>query len=158
MKKTKHDWNALEDYLNVHAAVIGQYQKYMTRPTDYSHNWLNEEYLELSASFTITTHLGNAIKISIEKDVEIKTLTPPRGKRIGRRLARLDAYTYVAYQVGKGCLIRYCSPHDQLFDTSVDHHEFHHKHDYSSGREIISNMGTDWPHVDEFLEEVMSTL
>ncbi|MBI3294136.1 MAG: hypothetical protein HYZ71_05335 [Deltaproteobacteria bacterium] len=158
MKQLKHDWNWLEDYLSVHEAVIGRFQQYMITSNSYSHKWFNSEYLELSISFTLRTHQGALVNVSIMKDVEVKSLVPSKGKKTGRRRARTEAYTYVAYRSGQGCLLRYCSPHDRLFDKSSDHHEFHHKHDFTSGQEIITRTGDNWPHVDDFLSEVMSRL
>ena len=98
------------------------------------------------------TYKGTVVRIDIRKsaliDPDIKT----------RLRARTYEYSYSANLPKIGELIRYCGPHD--IDTkSPDHHKFHHKHDFTSGEEVITKIDDDeWPHVDEFLREVLEKL
>ena len=145
--KSKHSWNWLEDYLRVHERVLGNYTSDIETPRSYSYTWLTEQYLILSVTFHLKTSKGQRVRIDISKDVEVEAL--PGGKRH----ARTEAYSYNA-SIGSGNLIRYDSPHDQNENTP-DHHKFHHNHDFTKTPPTIARVHDDWPHVNEFLDEVL---
>jgi hypothetical protein len=70
---------------------------------------------------------------------------------ITKKRAKTFNYSYNAWdpKTNKN-LIRYCSPH-------LDHNKFHHKHDYTVDPDETNKIGNDeWPHVSEFLEEVLT--
>lgn len=147
----KHGWNSLVHYLEIHETILRTYEKYMESPRIYNKNWLNELHLFLSCTrIIVTTYRGSRIRIDIEKDVEVDDSIP------GRLRAKTFGYKYSANRPGEPSLIRYCSPHwDANPEKAPDHHRYHHKHDFTRGKEIITKTGNDWPHVGEFFEEVL---
>lgn len=67
------------------------------------------------------------------------------------RITETYGYSYHAWLTKTNeNLVRYCSPHET-------HNKFHHKHIYKNGEELkIEKVGDDdWPHVNEFLDEVL---
>ncbi len=151
--KLKHDWNTLENYLSVHDRVLRQYSKHMVTVKTYIHRKLTPFFLILRAeNIVIRTTKGNSIRVDIRKNVEID----PSNKK--RPRARTYDYTYSASIPGGSKLFRYCSPHGDVKSNLPDHHKFHHKHVYDGDRETIERIDDDkWPHVNEFLQEVLES-
>lgn len=155
MKKKKHDWASLQSYLNAHERVLNTYAKFMERPRQYKQTLITPNYLLLECTdIMFTTYLGNKARVDLTKDVEIDDAIEKRPK------ALTTGYSYNANRPGLGNLIRYDSPDDptQMAASAPHHHNYHHKHDWSLGKEQIIKVGDDeWPHVDEFIREVLST-
>lgn len=106
-----------------------------------------ERYYELECDKVLMrTYKGTTIRVDIRKDVLIEDYR-------GRLRAKTFAYSYSANLPnpdGRN-LIRYCSPHE-------DHNKFHHKHDYTTNPTTVSKIGSDeYPHVNEFLHEVLES-
>lgn len=155
MSRRKHDSASLQRYLNAHERVLNTYSRYMDHPKVYRQNFLTPNYLLLECvGIIFTTYNGNKVRADITKDVEIDDSIP------GRPRAMTFGYSYNANRPGIGNLIRYDSPDlpAQLGPGSPTHHYFHHKHVWVSGKEQIIRVGDDdWPHVDEFFHEILST-
>lgn len=153
IKKSKHGWNAFADYVTVHEKTLRLNESYMVVPKTYTIIKVTELYWTLEAiGIELRTFKGNRVRIDISKDVEVDLTNKYRP------LARTEGYTYSAnYPKGSACLIRYCSPHfDRDRSKAPDHHPFHHKHDFTSGKEVITKLSPDgFPHVSEFLVEVL---
>ena len=157
VRKLKHDWNTLEDYLSVHQQVWKKYDLWQaTGKPFYSTIYYTDQYLELKTErFFLTTHKGTVVRIDIRKEVEIDDT---RGKK---KVARTFGYSYSCNlpsqsrsERGK-VLLRYCSPHPPKEDEPV-HHPYHHRHDGMGNVKIISDEN-DIPHVSEFLDEVLNS-
>ena len=67
----------------------------------------------------------------------------------GRKQARTTGYSYHARRRHGEDILRYDSAH-----RYPAHPTPHHKHDFSSGSEIITHVGEDWPHLGEVLDEL----
>lgn len=149
----KHGWNSFENYIGVHEKTLRFYEKYMESVRTYSHSNDTEfDYKLRCEGIFFHTYHGTRIRVDLAKDLEIDPTNPKR------RRARVERYTYSANLPGRGPLIRYCSPHDRWeLEGSAPHHRFHHKHDFTSGQEVITKTGDNWPHVGEFLEEVLKS-
>ena len=145
-KKPKHDWNTLEDYLNVHDSVFKKYIKYFQSPRTYKYAKLTEHYHVLELEAVLNTNKGSLVKVDIEKGITVKKIPG------NRPVVKLNNYKYHAYFHKTGInIIRYDSPHG-------GHNQFHHKHTYGFlGNEIKIDpvRNDDWPHVHEFLDEVI---
>jgi hypothetical protein len=153
MTKKKHDWNSLEDYLRVHERVMKTYARNMVSPKSYIHYWITEYWLNLSVeNMILQTYSGSTVRVDIRKDIEVDRFNKKRF------LARTIDYTYSANRPRGELLIRYCSPHSDAKRSAPDHHKFHHKHVFVDGKQKIIRIGDDdWPHVDEFLREVLES-
>ena len=153
--KSKHGWASLETYLNAHDRVLRTYTKFMDQPKQYRYEWANSNYLVLKChGIDFTTYSGNKVRVDLYKDVDIDDSNPKRLR------ARTSGYSYNANRPGVGNLIRYDSPDlaVTVAQSTPFHHQFHHKHDWTSGVEQIIRISDDnWPHVHEFLNEVLST-
>ncbi len=141
----KHDWNRWDHYLAIHEKTLRFYSPYMTAVKTYSIQRRTESYFELKCEqIPMRTYRGASIRVDISKDVLVEEYR-------GRLRARTFAYSYNANLPnpdGRN-LIRYCSPHD-------DHNQFHHKHDFTVDPETITKVDEDdYPHVGEFLNEVL---
>jgi len=76
-----------------------------------------------------------------------------------RPRARTIYYEYSCNEPGKDTLIRYCGP-DPDYDPKKHppHNDRHHRHDFTSGKEIITPIESDaWPHVSYFFDEVLKS-
>lgn len=151
----KHDWNSLENYLNVHSKTLRDYAKRMEDGVirQCSPTWWTPIYLELSCQkIFFITDKGNRVRVDIRKEAEIDdTYARPR--------ARTIYYEYSCNEPGKDTLIRYCGP-DPDYDPKKHppHHDRHHRHDFTSGKEIITPIESDaWPHVSDFFDEVLKS-
>ncbi len=145
----KHDWNSWENYLNVHEKTLNQYlrQHFVAGPTVYTVIKWTPEFYELSLrGLILRTFNGNSVEIKVEKDVELDT-------EYARPRARTFGYSYHALWPKPDArnLIRYCSPHE--------HRPQHHKHIYrADGSYQVLDVARDsWPHVNEFLDEVLKS-
>lgn len=151
----KHGWNSLQNYLNVHEKTLRQYEKYMEQPRTYRHEKLTEFHHTLICEGIIfRTYRDTRVRVDVEKDIEIDPRVPQRAR------ARTYSYKYSANQPGGKKLIRYCSPHEDWEEEgSAAHHKHHHRHDFTKNpKGEITLLGNDgWPHVGEFLEEVLSS-
>ena len=148
--RLKHDWNSWENYLTVHEKTLRQYlgmrSHYISGPTDYSvKKWTPESYELNLRGLILRTNAGKSIEIKIEKSVELDT-------EYARPRARTFSYSYHALYAKPNArnLIRYCSPHG--------HRPIHHKHVYhlNGTYDVIEVPERTWPHVSEFLDEVLS--
>ncbi len=151
----KHDWNSLQNYLSVHEKTLRRYENAMETVRTYMLDKLTDQYWTLTCKpLFLLTYKGNRIRVDIEKDIEIDPTVPNRPR------ARTFSYSYSAIRPGSANLIRYCSPHDDgHLKGSAPHHEFHHRHDFTKDpKGQITILGSDdWPHVSEFLDEVLRT-
>lgn len=151
--KRKHDWNTLENYLTVHDRVLRQYSRYMIAVKAYTQKKLTDYFLVLRVeNIVFQTFQENLVRVDIRKNVEIDPSNEKRPR------ARTYDYTYSASVPGGEKLFRYCSPHEDVKPNAPDHHKFHHKHVFKGGKEVILKIGEDrWPHVNEFIQEVLET-
>jgi hypothetical protein len=151
----KHGWNSLQHYLEIHEKTLRMYHRYMETPRLYAYNEDTPYHHTLICTHIfLQTYKGTRIRVDIEKDIEVDRSNPKRTR------ARTFGYTYSANLPGKGELIRYCGPHgDWEEEGSAPHHKRHHKHDFRKNpKGEVSLLGEDdWPHVGEFLEEVLSS-
>ena len=152
---SKHGWNSLQHYLEIHDKTLRFYQKHMETPRVYKYEKLNEYFHTLTClKIFVHTYKGTRVRIDIKKDMTVDPSNPKRPR------ARTFRYSYNANIPGGSDLIRYCSPHeDWEQEGSAPHHKHHHKHDFTKGpKEKITLLGDDeWPHVGEFFEEVLNS-
>ena len=144
----KHGWNSWDNYWHIHEKVLRVYSKYMLAAKTYRVVRHTEFYYELLCTNALfNSYNQNVVRIDIRKDVEIDSSVKAKLQ------ARTIGYTYSANRPnpdGKN-LIRYCSPHD-------DHNQYHHKHDFTVNPAQVHKIADDaWPHVGEFLHEVLLT-
>ena len=143
----KHDWNWWDNYLSIHEQQLRFYSNFMTTVKTYNLKCHTERYYELSCEqIPFKTYKGSNIRVDIRKDILVRHYR-------GRLQARTYAYTYnsnLPNPDGRN-LIRYCSPH-------MGHNQFHHKHDYTVDPPVIIQISDDsYPHVGEFINEVLET-
>ena len=152
----KHGWNSFENYLSVHEKTLSVYSNRFIFFKQYTLNKITEQYYELVLDKTrIITNSGNEISIEIRKEIEGDGgFARPRAKTI--------SYRYCASKPNPDgrCIIRYDSPHDDALEPgAAQHHKFHHKHDFRDGSKgIVLYQNDDWPHVSDFLFEVVTYL
>ena len=146
--RSKHDWNSWENYLSVHEKTLNKYIKarYVSGPLQYTVAKLTDQHIELSIKgLILKSDLGSNLQIKIEKTVELNI-------EYVRPQARTFAYSYHALTPKPNArnLLRYCSPHE--------HRPHHHKHVYHSDGtyDVLDVPERTWPHVNEFLDEVLS--
>lgn len=141
----KHGSNTLENYIRVHEKVLRDYSQYIiTQNPMYSEEFITANWLALELDrLEVESIKGNRIFIKISKDVEVSP-------GVRKPLAKLSEYSYHAWYKSSGNnILRYCSPHP-------DHNKFHHRHDYTVIPLRTTQVGKDeWPHVSEFLEELI---
>lgn len=145
MARRKHDWNDKEDFYKIHHNVLQKYQWRFLSHVSYTHSVITDQHEELEIrSALIKTDLNSIVEIKIQKTIEIDT-------EWARKKARTFGYSYQAKRPSPDgrILFRYDSPHET-------HNKYHHKHVFSTlGLETeIIDVGVDWPHVSEFLDEV----
>ena len=142
--KKKHGWNTWENYLRVHESVLKKYQAHFITPSPkYLVTRFTDQYYQLRIDkLELMTSKGTSVYINIEKDVEVQ-------EGGSKDVARTVGYTYQAWIKGGNNIIRYCSPHET-------HNKFHHKHDFINQPNTVIQIGIDnWPHVNEFLDEII---
>jgi len=138
---TKHGWNDLENYLHVALRVAEQ------------HPFVVDHRLSIEASSETGEISGDVfchdhIILDVRKHFEIRT-------RRNRKEARTVRYSYHArYENGK-TILRYDNAHA---GQRLGHPTRHHKHDWRSGREEISHVGNNWPHLSEVLDELQQSV
>jgi hypothetical protein len=148
MKSKKHNWNNKVDFYQVHFRVLKKYQWRFLNLVNYKHSIITDQHEELEIKNGLIRTVSNSIvEIKIFKIIEVD-------KKFDREKARTFAYSYQAKLPSPDgrILIRYDSPHE-------DHNQFHHKHIFNkNGLELdVVELGSDeWPHVSEFLEEVIT--
>ncbi|MBI3295878.1 MAG: hypothetical protein HYZ71_14225 [Deltaproteobacteria bacterium] len=150
----KHGWNSLENYLSVHEKTLRFYEKYMETVRTYDHDTDEDNFYNLTCfGIFFHTYRGTRIRVDLEKDIEIDSINR------NRRRARTYTYTYSANYPGQSEIIRYCGPHGDEREAGAPHHKRHHKHDYRKDPkgEVILLGDDEWPHVGEFLQEVLSS-
>lgn len=155
MSQKKHDWAPLQHFLDIHYKILRFYHRYMEIPRSYELDWKNPNYLIMRCErIYLTTHKGTRVRVDIVKEILVDDKIPNRQK------ALTYDYTYSASIPGGENIFRYCSPHhDRDNPNSPDHHKFHHKHDFGSGKENVIEIAVDeHPHVGEFFEEVLATI
>ena len=141
----KHGPNTWENYLKVHERVLRDFSgNITTSDPQYKVKYITDNYyiLELNR-LEVLTLKGTKIFIKIEKDIYIK-------EGVRKKVAKLYAYSYHSWfkETNKN-ILRYCSPHE-------DHNKFHHRHDYTHDPMRTIKINEDeWPHVSEFLEEII---
>jgi hypothetical protein len=147
MVRKKHDWNEKQDYYTVHHRALKKFQWRFLDHTTYQHTVFTDQYEALEIpSALLKTDAGNIVEIKIEKAVEID----PSG---ARKRARTLQYSYQAMLPSPDgrVLVRYDSPHK-------NHNQYHHKHifdEHGNESQIQRIEDDEWPHVSEFLEEVI---
>lgn len=150
---SKHSWNSLQHYLGIHHKTLRFFEKLMETPRVYTHKIENEVTQTLRAAGIIfLTYRGSRVRVDIKKTLEINLSNPKRPR------ARTFEYRYAASRPNQSPLIRYCSPHGNWEEEgTAPHHRYHHKHDYTKNpKGDVTILGDDdWPHVGEFLEEVL---
>lgn len=143
----KHGWNSWDGYLAVHEKVLRFYAKFMATPKMYTVTKVTDRFYTLSCEdIQFTTYNSTRLRVDLRKDVLIE-------ERHGRLMAKTFGYSYNANRPnpdGRN-VIRYDSPHS-------DHNQYHHRHDYTVDPPVITKIGDDeYPHVGEFLNEVLVT-
>lgn len=130
----------------------------MQSPVQYSHEVVTDNFEMLIArKIVFTTWQGTTVHVNLKKDVTI------RANKMGRLEAKTYSYRYHANLPNGVALVRYCSPDDpKVIQNPNDHHTFHHKHvfDHLGAQTQVLNMINaegGWPHVGDFLNEVLST-
>lgn len=149
IKKIKHGWNTWDDYFNVHEKVLKKFSgNFIDLKIKYNDKRVTDNFYTLEIKKAeLKTQKENIVFIKIEKDVEIE-------EGIRKKKARTYGYSYQCWRkLGNGTdesLIRYCSPH-------LNHNKFHHKHEDLAvpPQPILIKTGDEWPHVSEFLDEVI---
>jgi hypothetical protein len=124
----------------------------MNPPKVYEHRWFTPQWLQLTClPIFLTTYKTTLVRVDIRIDVEVDD-------SVARPQARTFDYTFSANLPGKSTLIRYCSPHpDPETLTAPGHHAHHHRHDFTSGKEVIKLLDAESrPYVGEFLDEVLA--
>lgn len=134
----KHDWNSLENYLIVVPRVLRD------------HPFVVDDNLEIpppsseAGMISGDVFCHNNIILDVLKHYEIRTAG-------SRRQARTARYSYHArYENGEDIL---------RYDNADQHHGHptpHHRHDFRNGRDEVTHVGADWPHLDEVLNELMA--
>lgn len=129
----------------------------MQSPVQYKHQVITENFEMLIApKIVFTTWKGTTVHVSLKKDITI------RATKLGRREAKTYSYRYHANLPSGLPLIRYCSPDDpRSIQDPNNHHTFHHRHifDHLGNQTRVENVTTaegGWPHVGDFLNEVLS--
>lgn len=137
----KHGWNDLEDYLHV-ALRVAEHHPFVVDHTLSVQR--SPEAGEISGDVFCHEH----IILDVSKHFEIRT-------RRNRKEARTVRYAYHArYENGEN-ILRYDNAHPP---QHLGHPTRHHKHDWRSGREEISHVGNDWPHLSEVLDELQESV
>ena len=154
----RHGWNLRDNYFDVHYRVLRFYEKYMQNPATYIHEVITPSFEILMApKIILTTSRSNIVHVNIKKDISIKRTSGAKAQ------AKTYAYRYHANRPDGRAFVRYCSPDDPTAKfITTNHHSFHHKHifdEFGSEVHVINTQGTDqdWPHVNEFLDEVLAT-
>ncbi len=142
----KHGWNSWEHYLSIHEKTLRFYNPYMTVVKTYTIFKHTTRYYEIQCQqIPMRTYKGTDVRIDIKKDILVDEVN-------GRLQARTVAYSYNANLPNPNGqnLIRYCSPHE-------DHNQFHHKHIFMPTPQVLKIEDDEYPHVGEFLNEVLET-
>ena len=134
----KHGWKELQNYLVVVLRVL------------HDHPFVIDHDLEIplpspeagEISGDVFCHDG--VILDVTKHFEIRTVGT-------RKEARTDRYAYHARYEKGGDILRY----DNADHYQDGHPTRHHKHDYQSGRDEVTHVGKNWPHLSEVLDEVM---
>jgi hypothetical protein len=145
----KHGWNSTQHYLDIHESILLDYTtKYADDIYSYDIKVFSDRIiLTCEKILMIGTASGIAVRCDIVKSAELDYT---------RTRARTLTYSYNANIPRGNVLFRYCSPDPGKSLDPKNHHTFHHKHDFSSGKEIITQSSqTDWYHVQEFFDEVL---
>lgn len=155
----EHDWNSRENYFEIHYKTLRFYEKYMVAATQYKHTVVTDRYEIWEAPKIVFTtwNQSNMVHVNIKKDIMIERKPGQVSK------AKTFSYRYHVNLPDGRALVRYCSPDDpnDIIDPQ-NHHTFHHKHIFDShGKEIrvenVTANGKSWPHVGDFLTEVLTT-
>jgi len=143
----KHGWNSWDGYLAVHEKVLRFFAKFMENPKPYQILEVTDQFRILKCeNIIINTYNGTRLRVDIRKQVLLE-------QQHGRLMAKTFRYAYGVFRPNPdgSQLIRYNSPHD-------DHNQFHHRHDHTVNPAVITRIGEDeYPHVGEFLNEVLTT-
>ena len=133
----KHDWNELQNYLVVVLRVVRD------------HPFVVDDNLEIpppspeAGEISGDVFCHENIILDVLKHFEIRTLG-------NRRQARTTRYSYHARYENGGDILRYDNA-----DQHQGHPTPHHRHDFRSGRDEVTHVGPDWPHLNEVLDELM---
>lgn len=107
---------------------------------------MTDQHIGLSIKgLVLKSDLGSDIQIKVEKSIELDI-------EFKRPRARTFSYSYQALTPKPNArnLLRYCSPHE--------HRPHHHKHIYhmDGTYDVLDVPEGTWPHVNEFLDEVLA--
>jgi hypothetical protein len=155
----KHGWNSRENYFDIHFKVLRFFEPYMTPPVQYKHEVVTDAYeIREATKIVFTTWTRNTVvHASLRKDIMIRRTPGTKPE------AKAYSYRYHANLPDGRALLRYCSPDDpNLKVDPKNHHTFHHKHIFDHlGTEVkvvdVQNRSEEWPHVSDFLNELLST-
>lgn len=145
----KHGPNPIKNYLDIHENFLRDYtEKYSDEPRHYKETYSHDGILVslLCTHIQFRTHSGIWLRCDISKTAK---------KDVSGKVKTVK-YSY-AVSFKNGCIFRYDSPDpDKTEFDSENHHTYHHKHDYRSGDEEITEISNEaWPHVSEFFDEVL---
>jgi hypothetical protein len=137
----KHGWNDLEDYLHV-ALRVAEHHPFVVDHT------LSVQPPSEAGEISGDVFCHEHIILDVSKHFEIRM-------RRHRKEARTVRYSYHArYENGEN-ILRYDNAHPPQY---LGYPTRHHKHDWRSGREEISHVGNDWPHLSEVLDELQESV
>lgn len=148
MARKKHDWNDKENYFLIHNRALKKYQWRFLNSVSYVHTVFTDQHEELEIrNALVKTDSGSVVEIKIHKVLEIDISW-------AKKKVRTFEYSYQAKRPSPDgrIYIRYDSPH-------TDHNQYHHKHIFDKNgneTEILKISDDEWPHVTEFLDEVIS--
>lgn len=169
------------DHMKIHDDVLKKFETLMDIPQEYKLEELSKDVLRHLVEFKLT---HNNYKIKIEKKSLLTFKKDKSGKAIPDT-ARTIYYNYVARNRSKNHSIRYDCPHDDHYDKDVPWHNKNHRHEeFNSDIEYVKIYShddrpvrehnkkkfqvkkkmisikycndDDWPHVQQFLDEIVA--
>lgn len=133
----KHGWNDLENYLHVLERVLSDH------PFVIDHSLTIETSPE-GGRICGEVSCHEKVVLSVTKYYVVRAVRR-------RKQARTSDYSYHARTKRGRDLLRYDSaPHYPHHPTS------HHKHSFKSGRETVTHVGENWPHLSEVFDELQA--
>ncbi|HEU4760298.1 MAG TPA: DUF6516 family protein [Dehalococcoidia bacterium] len=133
----KHDWNELQNYLVVVLRVVRD------------HPFVVGDNLEIPPPSQEAGEIAG--DIFCHENVVLDVLVHYEIRAVGnRQQARTSRYSYHARYGNGGDILRYDNA-----DQHRGHPTRHHRHDFRSGRDQVTHVGADWPHLNEVLDELM---
>lgn len=175
---SKHGiWFDFDRHIDIHRNVLSGWKSSMVTPTDYTETWEKPNEHKFSVKFIFAIN-GYEIKITKITKVSFKYLK--NNISIPDKALTTD-FSYAAFNNHKNHMIRYCSPHEIIYDQTMPWHHKHHRHEFNNNVEniliysdddrpfldrfkrkfpvdghmaTIQHQNIDWPHISEFLTEI----